>query len=591
MFLDTGDGADSIDIISADVPVTIAATAGGGVPTILLGDPANAATINGTITNQTTSPLTVSGSGPTNINGNLIGQGSGSGVVIAGSGTVSIVGNITLGTGNVTDSDSNAVTIGGNITGNNVTMSGTGSLTLSGNNSYIGTTTINSGTLAVGSNTALGSATGPVLVNGGGLTLPAAGGINLPAGKTLTLAGTGVAGNGALESLGGTNTINGLISIAAVSGTIGADAGTLNLNGNITQLGNLTFRGAGNVNVNGTITGQGSAAGLMESQASGNIFAGTQTALNLQNYAFDAQLYPFMGTTSAAVPGTYGFYPTGQHIWSNNDTWMYQGFINIPNFNGTGIGYVSFAKSIDDSVRITIDGVTVLTSTTFNSSLGSGELTLTSGWHAIDIRLANGGGGAGADGSNTNGWTGFVAGGTTGNNTGGGNGLVYRVDNGPNDPLGNTTSGGNAASYSTPLDNGHGNLFVYEVTTLIMNGTGTVSLNASNPGKDAITVNSGILAATVSRRLGHGGQFDTFAHYGQRRHPGDSREHDVAHFSTADSERQWRRGPRHLQFLSGTDVINGTTTLLGILPPSMSLANTNLTMNGKILGASLARVI
>ena len=130
------------------------------------------------------------------------------------------------------------------------------------------------------------------------------------------------------------------------------------------------------------------------------------------------------------------------------------------------------------------------------------ELTLTSGWHPIDIRLANGTGGAGADGSNTNGWTGFVPGGTGGNNTGGGNGLVYRVDNGPNDPLGNTTNNGSAASYKVPVDNSHGNLFAYEITTLIMNGTGTVSLNASNPGKDAFTINSGTLAANVVGALG-----------------------------------------------------------------------------------------
>ncbi len=586
MNLNTSDGTDSIDVISADVPVTIAATSGGGAPTILLGDPSNSATINGTITNQTTSPLTILGTGPTNINGDLIGQGTGSGVVIAGSGVVSIAGNINLGTGNVTDSDSNTVIINGNISGNNVTMSGTGSLTLSGNNSYIGTTTINSGTVTVGSSTALGSsAGGSVIVNGGRLALPAAGGIILPAGKAISLAGAGIAGNGALESLGGNNTINGPISVAAVSGSIGADGGTLVLGGNITQLGNLTFVGAGNVNVNGAITGQGSAAGLLESQASGNIFTGTQTAPNLQNYGFDAQLYPFMGTTSSAVPTTYGFYPTGQHIWSNNDTWMYQGFINVPNFNGTGFGYISFAKSIDDSVRINIDGVTVLTSTTFNSSLGSGELTLASGWHAIDIRLANGGGGAGADGSNTNGWTGFVAGGTTGNNTGGGNGLVYRIDNGPNDPLGNSTSGGNAASYSIPVDNGHGNLFVYEITSLIMNGTGTVSLNASNPGKDAITVNSGILAATVSGSLGttasstplpvtvNGG---TLAIQGGVTLP-TSQPLILSGNGTG--------GLGALEFLSGTNVINGTTTLVGGATINVA-SNVGLTLNGKVLGGS-----
>ncbi len=355
--------------------------------------------------------------------------------------------------------------------------------------------------------------------------------------------------------------------------------------------------------------GQGVAPGLLESQASGNIYIKTQTSANLAGYGFDAALYPLMGETWAIVPGTYGFYPTAQHAWTNNGTWLYQGFINVPNltsvsfpqftnttaaaltlaYNGqlaaapgfsysstttaaaflsylntlptfptntvtvtgpnfgpaqnggpffvnfasgtaaanglslvaggiaqaalatvpTGLGYYSFAKSIDDSAWIAVDGNVVLTSTNDSVSVGTGELTLTAGWHAIDIRVANGTGGAGANGANTNGWSGFVAPGLPGTgpvvpSTGTGNGLIYRIDEGPNDPLGNTTNSGNAANYTIPVDNGTGNLFTYALTSLVMNGTGTVALNnAASPGNDAITVNSGVLLANTNGALGN----------------------------------------------------------------------------------------
>ena len=273
----------------------------------------------------------------------------------------------------------------------------------------------------------------------------------------------------------------------------------------------------------------------------------TKTPSTWHNYGFDAPGLSLHGDHVLYRARHLRFLsPRAQHIWSNNDTWLYQGYINVPNYNNTGVGYISFAKSIDDSVRISIDGVTnpyALTSNTYNSSLGSGELTLTAGWHAIDIRLANGGGGAGADGSNTNGWNGFVAGGISGNNTGGGNGLIYRVDNGPADPLGNTANNGVATNYIIPADNGQGNLFFYTLTTLTMNGTGTVFLNASNPGKDAVTVNSGRfpLSATVAGALGTTAKasYSVADHGEQRGHADDPGRHHYSQLPTPLSKRRW----------------------------------------------------
>ncbi len=478
-----------------------------------------------------------------------------------------------------------------------------GNVTVTGNNG--GPFTVSYGTPVLdGTLSVSGPATivGPAGVPGSSASAD----LTLPATKNFSLNSAGLGSNGTIQNISGNNVIQGVIALTSLissPSTIGSLADTLNLNGTITQNSNLTFAGAGNVNVNGTINGQGSQAGLLESQASGAIYTGGQTAANLSAYGFDAALYPWVGETSASVPGTYGFYPTAAHIWSNTDTWLYQGFINVPNlttdvftapagnssitmaYNGqlattpafnftpattatqflaylqtlptfpqgtlsggvtitgpnfstpvsggpfyinfgsgtaaaqllsvfsggatissvpTGLGYLSFAKSIDDDTWISLDGNVIINNTNCASSVGSGELTLTAGWHAIDMRVANGGGGAGANGNNSNGWTNFtLPSGAQNTGTGGSGGLVYRVDTGPNDPFGNTTANGNAANYTVPIDNGTGNLFTFALTSLVMSGTGTVSLNNSqNLGNDTITVNSGTLAATVNGALG-----------------------------------------------------------------------------------------
>ncbi len=259
------------------------------------------------------------------------------------------------------------------------------------------------------------------------------------------------------------------------------------------------------------------------------------------------------------------------------------------NYNPTGLGYYSLAKSIDDSAWITVDNNVVLTSTGCSTSVGTGELTLTAGWHNIDIRVANGGGGAGANGSNTNGWVGFFTGGTAGYNTGGGNGLIYRIDQGPNDPLGNTTNSGNAANYTVPTDNGTGNLFTYALTSLIMSGTGTVTLNnAASPGNDAITINSGTLLATANGTLGNssanplpitvlGG---TLALSGGNVIPANQ---PLAISGTGTSTGA---SGGALAVTSGTATINGGTTLLGSGATVYTSPGSTLNFAGQIFGSA-----
>src|SRR5262249_45106302 len=133
---------------------------------------------------------------------------------------------------------------------------------------------------------------------------------------------------------------------------------------------------------------------------------------------------PFMGETSG---GSQPIGPTSSHTWANNDTWIYTGEVYFPNANGDGTGTLSFAKSIDDSTLLIIDGTMYINDIVWYQPVSSGPITLSQGWHSLELRFGNGGGGAGA--YPTNGWTTSY-------------GFGFRVDSDPNDPLASSTFGG-----------------------------------------------------------------------------------------------------------------------------------------------------
>ena len=136
---------------------------------------------------------------------------------------------------------------------NGVTMTGTGTLTLSNTNTYSGSTTIDAGTLVVTANGAMGPATAAgIVVNTGG-ALAFTGGVNYTTAEPITISGSGPAGNGAIENISGTNTFAGPITVSGTA-TIGSDAGTMTLGGNIICQGaGVTLTGGGAINVAGNI--------------------------------------------------------------------------------------------------------------------------------------------------------------------------------------------------------------------------------------------------------------------------------------------------------------------------------------------------
>ena len=175
------------------------------------------------------------------------------------SGTATYSGGILTNT-NVTLSASNAAgttLFSGNLSGAGaVSIAGPGTVVLSGNNSFTNTVSVASGsTLVASNNNALGGAGGAATTVISGGTLGFAGGISTA--ENVTIAGTGVGGNGALRNVSGANTNTGTITVSA-NATISADTSTtLQLNSvNISGAANrnVTFAGSGNTVLTGGVT-------------------------------------------------------------------------------------------------------------------------------------------------------------------------------------------------------------------------------------------------------------------------------------------------------------------------------------------------
>ncbi len=198
-------------------------------------------------------------------------------------------GNVTLGAGTLTLGGNNASTsYAGIISGTGgLVKTGTGTQTLSGANTYSGTTTIDAGAVRISNANALGSTAAGTIVNSGG-ALELTGGISIPVAETLSLAGSGVSGGGALRNISGSNTWNGNITLTAAAEienaagsttlTLGSTAFTESINNSGFT---LTIDGAGDTWMNAAVTGSGgvvkNGSGALIFYADENFYTGTTT--------------------------------------------------------------------------------------------------------------------------------------------------------------------------------------------------------------------------------------------------------------------------------------------------------------------------
>jgi autotransporter-associated beta strand protein len=381
---------------------------------------------------------------------------------------------------------------------NGVTMTGTGTLTLSSYaNSYTGATTINSGTLVVTANGAMGpaGAAGIVVKTGGALVFP--GGINYTVREPITISGSGPAGNGAIESISGTNAFAGPITVPGTA-VIGSDAGTMKLGGSIICQGaGLTLVGAGAIQVVGRInlgpagnltdsgSGQDTITGVISGTASSGFLQGlTGTYFNLP--AAPDLIQPaaasnpaWLGNQTPAVTATLvgpidfpdiadngfadnvgdpAYYNLGAGN-NNNVEARWYGDIMIPG-SGTAPLPINFATTSDDGSMLYIDGNAVVSNNNFQApTQATGLADLTPGLHTIDVEYYQGGGGATLDVEwDTTGGTSFV-----------------------------------------DIPN---SAFVTPVNGLIMTGAGTLTLSRTNTYSGSTTINAGTLIVTTYGAMG-----------------------------------------------------------------------------------------
>lgn len=130
-----------------------------------------------------------------------------------------------------------------------LSKTGEGKLVIPVASGYVGQTFIDAGVVNIRHGGALGTG-GHTTTVGDGAALEMQG--DIAVGQGLAISGAGVAGSGALRSLGGTNTWNGNVSLS--SATIGVDSGTLTINGQMTGTGTFAKTGSGTLVLTGDNT-------------------------------------------------------------------------------------------------------------------------------------------------------------------------------------------------------------------------------------------------------------------------------------------------------------------------------------------------
>jgi fibronectin-binding autotransporter adhesin len=331
-------------------------------------DPAVTATINSTIQGdgllfkQGTGTLVLGGtntnfSGGTQVQAGTLQLNT---ALAAGTGSIALLGNVTLANGggtlsvanavvttgtNTVDSGAGSFTLSGVVSGaGGLSKTGTGTLTLSGTNSYTGGTSIAAGTLAVTNNNSIG--TGALTINGGTTFRAATDGLSFANAVTLN-------GLGTVDTQANGLTLSGLIGDGGISGTL-VKIGS----GNLTLSGANTYTNGTNLNA-GSITVANNAAlgtGALAMAGGTSLISGAD-GLTLAN------------AISTAGVGTVN---TGANTLTLGGVISGAGSISK---TGTGTLVLNGANSYAGGTALTAGTITVGNDT----ALGGGTLTMTGG--------------------------------------------------------------------------------------------------------------------------------------------------------------------------------------------------------------------
>ena len=437
-------GAQSLSIGAAAGNGILQAAASGGTLVLNNVNPAQVLTINAAIPNNTSaSGLTKVGAGSVV----LAGANTFTGTTLVGSGTLSLSGSLSGSPISVSGDGALSQSSTGSIAGAvGVTLASSGTSTLAGSNTYSGVTSINNGLLNIQSATALGTTDGGTIVTGGA-ALQIQGNISVGA-EALTLNGTGIATTGALRSISGTNTWGGLITLGS-STRIQCDADSLTMSvasgDAITGPYSLIFGGDGNITVANPIS---TGAGTLTKEGSG-----TLTLLAANTF-----------TTGVAVTA---------------------GVLNIQ--NSTATGSATGGVNVGSAAALQMQG---------NIALGNQALYLQG------TGIANTGALRNISGNNT--WRGLIS-----------LAAITRINSDAgtltiNVPSGNAIGGTGVAVANPPvIFGGSGNITVSNTISigtgsLTKDGTGTLTLSASDVYSGATTLGAGTLNAKTTASLGDG---------------------------------------------------------------------------------------
>ena len=263
----------------------------------------------------------------------------------------------------------NTLALNGVISGNKAwNLDGTGTVILGGaaNNTFSANVSVLQGTLVVQKDAALGTVGAGTAVSSGA-TLAFDGGFNYASAEPITLNGVGVSGAGALKNLTGANSFAGPITLNTVS-SIGADAGTLTLNGAITGTGMaLSKAGSGTVALaaansygstvvsNGTLLINGSTTSSSVTVNSGATLGGTGSV---------SGTVALSGTISPGSSGV-GAFASGAEEWMTGSAYkMEASDANGP--AGTGYDTINITGGLIIDSGVTLKIVEVGTIANFN---------------------------------------------------------------------------------------------------------------------------------------------------------------------------------------------------------------------------------